>query len=160
MGEFEKSICELFDNCPSASQIKAIAGMYSIDVGEVRDILKKNGRELPKGGRPKSIKEAVKAAEEKKDVPPETEPQKAADDKEQRSLIIPDAVKNLVFGRLDELDGNITDINQRIDALEKAKADAVAEFKVLAGFIQEPFGAGNLSQESSDNMIESPQADA
>lgn len=157
MGEFEKSICELFDNCPSAYQIKAIAGMYNIDVGEVRDILKKNGRELPKGGRPKG---SIKAAEEKKDVPQETEPQKAADDKEQRSLIIPDAVKNLVFGRLDELDGNITDINQRIDALKKAKADAVAEFKVLAGFIQEPFGAGNLSQESSDNMIESPQADA
>ncbi len=159
MGEFEKSICELFDNCPSAYQIKAIAGMYSIDVGEVRDILKKNGRELPKGGRPKgSIKAAVEAAEEKKDVSEEMP--KAADDKEQRSLIIPDAVKNLVFGRLDELDGKITDINERIDALEKAKADAVAEFKVLAGFIQEPFGAGNLSQESSDNMIESPQADA
>lgn len=157
MGEFEKSICELFDNCPSAYQIKAIAGMYSIDVGEVRDILKKNGRELPKGGRPKG---SIKAAEEKKDVSQETEPQKAADDKEQRSLIIPDAVKNLVFGRLDELDGKITDINERIDALEKAKADAVAEFKVLAGFIQEPFGAGNLSQESSGNMIESPQADA
>ena len=157
MGEFEKSICELFDNCPSVKQIKAIAGMYNIDVGEVRDILKKNGRELPKGGRPKG---SIKAAEEKKDVPQETEPQKAADDKEQRSLIIPDAVKNLVFGRLDELDGKITDINERIDALEKAKADAVAEFKVLAGFIQEPFGAGNLSQESSDNMIESPQADA
>ena len=155
MGEFEKSICELFDNCPSASQIKAIAGMYSIDVGEVRDILKKNGRELPKGGRPKG---SIKAAEEKKDVSEEMP--KAADDKEQRSLIIPDAVKNLVFGRLDELDGKITDINERIDALEKAKADAVAEFKVLAGFIQEPFGAGNLSQESSDNMIESPQADA
>ena len=159
MGEFEKSICELFDNCPSAYQIKAIAGMYSIDVGEVRDILKKNGRELPKGGRPKgSIKAAVEAAEEKKDVSEEMP--KAAYDKEQRSLIIPDAVKNLVFGRLDELDGKITDINERIDALEKAKADAVAEFKVLAGFIQEPFGAGNLSQESSDNMIESPQADA
>lgn len=159
MGEFEKSICELFDNCPSAYQIKAIAGMYSIDVGEVRDILKKNGRELPKGGRPKgSIKAAVEAAEEKKDVSEEMP--KAADDKEQRSLIIPDAVKNLVFGRLDELDGKITDINERIDALEKAKADAVAEFKVLAGFIQEPFGAGNLSQESSENMIESPQADA
>lgn len=159
MGEFEKSICELFDNCPSAYQIKAIAGMYSIDVGEVRDILKKNGRELPKGGRPKgSIKAAVEAAEEKKDVSEEMP--KAADDKEQRSLIIPDAVKNLVFCRLDELDGKITDINERIDALEKAKADAVAEFKVLAGFIQEPFGAGNLSQESSDNMIESPQADA
>ena len=155
MGEFEKSICELFDNCPSAYQIKAIAGMYSIDVGEVRDILKKNGRELPKGGRPKG---SIKAAEEKKDVSEEMP--KAADDKEQRSLIIPDAVKNLVFGRLDELDGKITDINERIDALEKAKADAVAEFKVLAGFIQEPFGAGNLSQESSDNMIESPQADA
>ena len=159
MGEFEKSICELFDNCPSAYQIKAIAGMYSIDVGEVRDILKKNGRELPKGGRPKgSIKAAVEAAEEKKDVSEEMP--KAADDKEQRSLIIPDAVKNLVFCRLDELDGKITDINERIDALEKAKADAVAEFKVLAGFIQEPFGAGNLSQESSENMIESPQADA
>ena len=155
MGEFEKSICELFDNCPSAYQIKAIAGMYSIDVGEVRDILKKNGRELPKGGRPKG---SIKAVEEKKDVSEEMP--KAADDKEQRSLIIPDVVKNLVFGRLDELDGKITDINERIDALEKAKADAVAEFKVLAGFIQEPFGAGNLSQESSDNMIESPQADA
>lgn len=155
MGEFEKSICELFDNCPSAYQIKAIAGMYSIDVGEVRDILKKNGRELPKGGRPKG---SIKAVEEKKDVSEEMP--KAADDKEQRTLIIPDAVKNLVFGRLDELDGKITDINERIDALEKAKADAVAEFKVLAGFIQEPFGAGNLSQESSDNMIESPQADA
>ena len=155
MGEFEKSICELFDNCPSAYQIKAIAGMYSIDVGEVRDILKKNGRELPKGGRPKG---SIKAVEEKKDVSEEMP--KAADDKEQRTLIIPDAVKNLVFGRLDELDGKITDINERIDALEKAKADAVAEFKVLAGFIQEPFGAGNLSQESSENMIESPQADA
>ena len=155
MGEFEKSICELFDNCPSVKQIKAIAGMYNIDVGEVRDILKKNGRELPKGGRPKG---SIKAAEEKKEVSEEMT--KAADDKEQRSLIIPDAVKNLVFGRLDELDGKITDINERIDALEKAKADAVAEFKVLAGFIQEPFGAGNLSQESSDNMIESPQADA
>ena len=63
MGEFEKSICELFDNCPSVKQIKAIAGMYNIDVGEVRDILKKNGRELPKGGRPKG---SIKAAEEKR----------------------------------------------------------------------------------------------
>lgn len=157
MGEFEKSICELFDNCPSAYQIKAIAGMYSIDVGEVRDILKKNGRELPKSGRPKG---SIKAAEEKKDVPQETEPQKAADDKEQRSLIIPDAVKNLVFSRIDELDANLTDINERIEKLEKAKTNVIAEFKVLADFIQEPFGAGNLSQESSDNMIESPQADA
>ena len=157
MGEFEKTICELFDNCPSAYQIKAIAGMYNIDVGEVRDILKKNGRELPKGGRPKG---SIKAAEEKKDVPQETEPQKAADDKEQTSIVIPDAVKNLVFDRLNELEGKLTDINEQIEKLEKIKTDVMSEFKVLADFIQSPFGAGNISQESSGDMIESPQADA
>lgn len=147
MGEFEKSICELFDNCPSSYQIKAIAGMYSIDVEEVKAILKNNGRELPKGGRPKST-----------DKPAPKKELEAADDRAQKTNAIPDAVKNLVFSRLDELDASLTDINERIEKLEKAKTDVIAEFKVLADFIQEPFGAGNLSQESSENMIESPEA--
>ena len=152
MGDYEKTICELFDNNPSNYQIKAIAGMYNIDIEEVKRILLDNGRALPKAGRPKLTT--------KSDPDSDAEKVSEAAAKEDTKAAIPDAVKNLIFGRIDELDGNITDINQRIDALEKAKADAVAEFKVLAGFIQEPFGAGNLSQESSENMVESPQADA
>lgn len=151
MGEYEKTICELFDNCPNGQQIRAIAGMYHIDVEEVKDILVRNGRELPKGGKPKAT---IKASATQEEMPKEMHP------KQTSVANIPDAVKNLVFLRIDELDGKLGDLNDRIRALEDAKAAVVSEYKILADFISVPFGAGNLSHKGSDNMIESPQANA
>lgn len=151
MGEYEKTICELFDNNPSNYQIKAIAGMYNIDIEEVKRILLDNGRAIPKAGRPKlTIKSDPDSDEQKSE--------KAAEDKAQH---IPDAVKNLVFDRINKLDADLGALNQRISDLEDAKAAVASEYKVLADFISVPFGAGNLSQnESSENMLASPQADA
>ena len=147
MGEYEKTICELFDNCPNGQQIRAIAGMYHIDVEDVKEILTKNGRELPKSGRPKATIKAAEPQEEK--VP------------DKHVTNIPDAVKMLVFNRIDAIDKELFDLNRRIEALEEAKHHLSSEYKVLADYISLPFGAGNLSQnQSSDNMIESPQADA
>lgn len=154
MGDYEKTICELYDNNPSNYQIRSIAKMYNIDEDEVKDILARNDRELPKAGRPKAT---IKAADKKE---PETEPQEAAAKEDTKTAPIPDAVKNLIFGRIDELDKNLADLNQRINGLVAAKNLVIAEYKVLADYISLPFGAGNLSQESSENMVESPQADA
>lgn len=155
MGEYEKTICELFDNNPSNYQIKAIAGMYNIDIEEVKRILLDNGRALPKTGRPKATVKAVNKKE------PETEPQEAAAKENTKTAAIPDAVKNLIFGRIDELDKNLADLNQRINGLVAAKNLVIAEYKVLADYISLPFGAGNLSHnDSSQDMDESPQADA
>lgn len=154
MGDYEKTICELYDNNPSNYQIRSIAKMYNIDEDEVKDILARNDRELPKAGRPKAT---IKAADKKE---PETEPQEAAVKEDTKTAPIPDAVKNLVFDRIDKLECNLRDLNERINALEDAKAAAVSEYRVLADYINMPFGAGNLSQESSEDMVESPQADA
>ena len=151
MGEYEKTICELFDNNPSNYQIKAIAGMYNIDIEEVKRILLDNGRALPKAGRPKLTTKSDPDSDAEK-------VSEAADDKGQH---VPEAVKKLVFKRIDELETSIKEINNRISVLEDAKAAAVSEYKVIADFISVPFGAGNLSHnDSSDNMAESPQADA
>lgn len=151
MGEYEKTICELFDKNPSNYQIKAIAGMYTIDIEEVKRILLDNGRALPKAGRPKLTVKSDPDSDEQKS-------EKAAGDKAQQ---IPDAVKNLVFDRINKLDADLGVLNQRISDLEDAKAAVVGEYKILADFISVPFGAGNLSQnESSENMLASPQADA
>ena len=150
MGEYEKSICELFDNNPSNYQIKAIAGMYNIDIEEVKRILLDNGRALPKAGRPKLTTKSDPDSDAEK-------VSEAADDKGQH---VPEAVKKLIFKRIDELETNIRAIENRISALEDAKVAAITEYKVLADYISLPFGAGNLSQESSENMAESPQADA
>jgi hypothetical protein len=151
MGEYEKTICELFDKNPSNYQIKAIAGMYKIDIEEVKRILLDNGRALPKAGRPKLTTKSDPDSDEQKS-------EKAAGDKAQQ---IPDAVKNLVFDRINKLDADLGVLNQRISDLEDAKAAVASEYKVLADFISMPFGAGNLSQnESSENMLASPQADA
>lgn len=151
MGEYEKTICELFDNNPSNYQIKAIAGMYKIDIEEVKRILLDNGRALPKAGRPKlTTKSDPDSCEQKSE--------KAAGDKAQQ---IPDAVKNLVFDRINKLDADLGVLNQRISDLEDAKAAVASEYKVLADFISLPFGAGNLSQnDSSHDIAESPQAKA
>ena len=151
MGEYEKTICELFDKNPSNYQIKAIAGMYKIDIEEVKRILLDNGRALPKAGRPKLTTKSDPDSDEQKS-------EKAVGDKAQQ---IPDAVKNLVFDRINKLDADLGVLNQRISDLEDAKAAVASEYKVLADFISLPFGAGNLSQnESSENMLASPQADA
>lgn len=151
MGDYEKTICELFDNNPSNYQIKAIAGMYNIDIEEVKRILLDNDRALPKAGRPKLTTKSDSDSDAEK-------PSEAADDKGQN---IPDAVKKLVFKRIDELETSIKEINNRINALEDAKAAAVSEHKVIADFISVPFGAGNLSQnDSSHDIAESPQAKA
>lgn len=152
MGEYEKTICELFDNNPSNYQIKAIAGMYNIDIEEVKRILLDNDRALPKAGRPKlSIKSDPDSDEQKSE--------KAADDKGQH---VPEAVKKLIFKRIDELETSIREIESRISALEDAKVAAATEYKIIADFISVPFGgAGNLSQnDSSHDIAESPQADA
>ena len=109
-----------------------------------------NGRALPKAGRPKLTTKSDPDSDAEK-------VSEAADDKGQN---IPEAVKKLVFKRIDELETSIKEINNRISVLEDAKAAAVSEYKVIADFISVPFGAGNLSQESSENMVESPQADA
>ena len=154
MGDYEKTICELYDNNPSNYQIRSIAKMYNVDEDEVKDILTRNDRELPKAGRPKAT---IKAADKKE---PETEPQEAAAKEDTKTAAIPDAVKTLVFDRIDKLEADLGALNQRIKDLEDAKAAVVSEYKVLADYISLPFGAGNLSQESSENMVESPQADA
>ena len=154
MGDYEKTICELYDNNPSNYQIRSIAKMYNIDEDEVKDILTRNDRELPKAGRPKAT---IKAADKKE---PETEPQEAAAKEDTKTAPIPDAVKMLVFNRIDAIDKELFDLNKRIEALEEAKHHLSSEYKVLADYISLPFGAGNLSQESSENMVESPQADA
>ena len=153
MGEYEKTICELFDNNPSNYQIKAIAGMYNIDIEEVKRILLDNGRALPKAGRPKLTTKSDPDSDAEK-------VSEAAAKEDTKTAPIPDAVKNLVFDRIDKLECNLRDLNERINALEDAKAAAVSEYRVLADYINMPFGAGNLSQESSEDMVESPQADA
>ena len=146
MGIYEESICELYDENQSRHQIRAIAKMYNADVGEVERILTQNGRALPANGKKSTIKEVV------------ADPVK--DDTQGHQKNVPDAVKRLIFNRLDEIDKEIINLNQRIATLEEAKTNASAEYKVLADYISIPFGAGNLSQEGSDNMIESPQASA
>ena len=107
MGEYEKSICELYDNCPNGQQIRSIAGMYHIDVEDVKEILTKNGRELPKSGRPKATIKAAAPQEEKPKEAPATN--------------IPDAVKNLVFNRIDDLEKQLSDLDERIKNLESAR---------------------------------------
>ena len=143
MGIYEESICELYDENQSRHQIRAIAKMFNTDVWEVERILTQNGRALPANGNKSTIKEFV------------ADPVKDGHQKN-----VPDAVKRLIFNRLDEIDKEIINLNQRIATLEEAKTNASAEYKVLADYISIPFGAGNLSQEGSDNMIESPQASA
>ena len=151
MGEYEKTILELFDSNPSNYQIKAIAGMYNIDIEEVKRILLDNGRVLPKAGRPKLTTKSVPDSDEQKS-------EKAADDKGQH---VPEAVKKLIFKRIDELETSIREIESRISALEDAKVAAATEYKIIADFISLPFGAGNLSQnDSSHDIAESPQAKA
>ena len=151
MGEYEKTICELFDNNPSNYQIKAIAGMYNIDIEEVKRILLDNDRALPKAGRPKLTTKSDPDSDEQKS-------EKAADDKGQH---VPEAVKKLIFKRIDELETSIREIESRISALEDAKVAAATEYKIIADFISLPFGAGNLSQnDSSHDIAESPQAKA
>lgn len=152
MGDYEKTICELYDNNPSFYQIRSIAKMYNIDEDEVKDILTKNGRELPRSRKSKLTT--------KIEAEPQTEPQEAAAKEGTKTAPIPDAVKTLVFDRIDKLEADLGALNQRIKDLEDAKAAVVSEYKVLADYISLPFGAGNLSQESSENMVESPQADA
>lgn len=152
MGEYEKTILELFDSNPSNYQIKAIAGMYNIDIEEVKRILLDHGRVLPKAGRPKLTTKSDPDLDEQKS-------EKAADDKGQH---VPEAVKKLIFKRIDELETSIREIESRISALEDAKVAAATEYKIIADFISVPFGgAGNLSQnESSQNIAKSPQAKA
>lgn len=152
MGEYEKTICELFDSNPSNYQIKAIAGMYNIDIEEVKRILLDHGRVLPKAGRPKLTTKSDPDSDEQKS-------EKAADDKGQH---VPEAVKKLIFKRIDELETSIREIESRISALEDAKVAAATEYKIIADFISVPFGAGNLSQNdsSSHDIAESPQAKA
>lgn len=153
MGEYEKSICELFDNNPSNYQIKAIAGMYNIDIEEVKRILLDNGRALPKAGRPKLTTKSDPDSDAEK-------VSEAAAKEDTKTAPIPDAVKMLVFNRIDAIDKELFDLNKRIEALEEAKHHLSSEYKVLADYISLPFGAGNLSQESSEDTVESPQADA
>ena len=151
MGEYEKTILELFDSNPSNYQIKAIAGMYNIDIEEVKRILLDNDRALPKAGRPKLTTKSDPDSDEQKS-------EKAADDKGQH---VPEAVKKLIFKRIDELETSIREIESRISALEDAKVAAATEYKIIADFISVPFGAGNLSQnDSSHDIAESPQAKA
>lgn len=150
MGIYEESILELYDENQSTHQIRSIAKMYNADVSEVERILTENGRELPKPSRLAKAK-AVKA---------EIKPEPVMVDIEKQPKVIPDAVKRLVFDRIDEIDKEINNLNQRIASLEEAKVNAAAEYKILCEFINVPFGAGNLSHESSDNMVESPQASA
>lgn len=150
MGEYEKTICELFDNNPSNYQIKAIAGMYNIDIEEVKRILLEHDRVLPKA-KPKLTTKSSPDPDEQKS-------QKAADD---RGQPVPEAVKKLIFKRIDELETSIREIESRISALEDAKVAAATEYKIIADFISVPFGAGNLSQnDSSYDIAESPQAKA
>lgn len=64
----------------------------------------------------------------------------------------PDCVLHTVEKRLNELEHQIRDYE---DILRQLEAEYAAHARFLCSF-----GAGNLSQEGSDNMFESPQADA
>lgn len=75
-------------------------------------------------------------------------------DKHEREPIdkAPDCVIQTVEKRMAELEQQIREYTDLVRQLE-------AEYSAHAQFMCS-FGAGNLSQESSDNMIKSPQADA
>lgn len=62
----------------------------------------------------------------------------------------PDCVIQTVEKRMDELEHQIRDYTDLVRQLE-------AEYAAHAQFLMS-FGAGNLSQKSSDDMVESPQA--
>lgn len=139
MGDYEKTICELYDNCPSRYQIKAVAKMYNIDPEEVERILKDNGRELPKPGR--KAKLTTKKSDPKED-PFENEKASvdaALEESENKNMQknIPEAVKNCVSKRVDDIDQLIADYESKIAELEDYINKLSQEYKVLADFIKD-----------------------
>lgn len=138
MGDYEKTICELYDNCPSRYQIKSVAKMYNIDPEEVERILTDNGRELPKPGRKKLS--TTKSDPHEDPVEDKKSSNDAALEEQANNIFqknIPEAVKNCVSKRVDDIDQLIADYEQKIAELEDYINKLSQEYKVLADFIKE-----------------------
>ena len=137
MGEYEKQIVDLYESCPSRHQIKALAGMYNVDVEEVERILTDHGRTLPpKAGRPKAT---IKKSDPNLD-PLENEKVSVDADSETEGVkisekVIPEAVKDCITKRIDEIDAQIDALCVQIEELAAQKTKLNQEYKVLADFI-------------------------
>lgn len=153
MKEIERQILELFDACPTRQQMTGLANMYNISMKNLIAFLKKQGREIPPGsGGPKSKNQPQKVIVMAADTTEET--QRKAD------LItkMPDCVAKTIEKRMHELEDDIKNYQEAIRNYEDMVSRLEAEYTAHANYLLNcPFEQRDLSQCSSDNMIESPQ---
>ncbi len=153
MKEIERQILELFDACPTRQQMTGLANMYNISMKNLTAFLKKQGREIPPGSRgPEPKKQPQKVIVMAADTAEET--QRKAD------LItkMPDCVAKTIEKRMHELENDIKNYQEAIRNYEDMVSRLEAEYTAHANYLLNcPFEQRDLSQCSSDNMIESPQ---
>ena len=153
MKEIERQILELFDACPTRQQMTGLANMYNVSMKNLTAFLKKQGREIPPGSRgPKPKHENAKVIVMAADTAEET--QRKAD------LItkMPDCVAKTIEKRMHELEDDIKNYQEAIRNYEDMVSRLEAEYTAHANYLLNcPFEQRDLSQCSSDNMIESPQ---
>lgn len=125
--DYEEVILELFDACPTRSQVTYLAKMYCTSDESILELLQKNGRDInfKRGRRPKAKTEEVKETKEEvsEDLPEQLS--KAAE----HELPIPEYVKELVMKEMDSLE-------EQLKVLEKETLEKQQKYTVLANFIK------------------------
>ncbi len=151
MQEIESQIIELFDACPTRNQMINLAKMYGISMERLKGILKKHGKEIPAGSRgpkPKGLKADLVIIDEAA-APSNSNPQITK---------MPDCVAKTIEKRMHELEADIKNYQEAIDNYRDMVSRLESEYTAHANYLLTcPFEQRDLSQRSSENMIESPQ---
>lgn len=180
MTEFESQILYFFDKSPTSAQIKSLASMYGVSENKIIDILRQHGREIPekkKGPKPKAKGRKADAViiddNENKSTKNENKsakyengnPKNVIKDSFSKNTIImriPDCVIITIEKRMHELENDIKNYQEAIKNYQDMVNRLEGEYKAHADYLLNcPFEQQrNLSQDCSENKIESPQADA
>lgn len=132
--QYEQRVIELFQEDPSRQQITRLSKVFDVSEDEIKNILQKNGFEIPvvKKGPRRKIKvdgyEANTVILDKATLP-SSENVIAAKAPEEEKWPMPEYVKEILMNQLDSLE-------EQIKQMEGMLNDCKSKYKVIADYIK------------------------
>ena len=133
--QYEQRVIELYEGDPSRQQITRLSKVFDVSEDEIKNILQKNGFEIPVAKRGPRRKNKVNGYEadtvilDEAATPISAENVEVAKAPEEEKWPMPEYVKEILMNQLDSLE-------EQIKQMEGMLNDCKSKYKVIADYIK------------------------